>query len=227
VNARAEWLPFIAGLLLGALLMQPWGSVLSGGERVVILGVNETGKSFTAEKLTEDAHRVLWMTPEEEDYSAPGRLELTVPELRRYHRLLADPHLRLVLRLSPEETTGEGAREALSAVRQLCREYKDLVWVLDETGDLKDSCEDILRAIFRRDRHRGVTAMLIGQTATDIPLRCLKLASRVLCLGQAHEGELQLMADVWGEAFAERVRAWRQYDPPVEWRPAFKAGAAT
>ncbi|MHB1843227.1 MAG: hypothetical protein ACYCWW_00150 [Deltaproteobacteria bacterium] len=199
--------------LILALVMQPWGT-LEHTDRIVILGLPTSGKTWLAERLVAPAWRVVWFDPAG-DYGKPGRVEVTPDELERWPRLVNDPHLRLVV--TPQGETGRELAEDLTRVTNIVRKKGDLVFVADEVGDYRVYAEGRLGWLFRRGRHDGIATVLVSQVGTDIPLTCRKTASRVYCLAQHHPDELQKLAAIYGEAYAARVAAWQKYDPPIVW----------
>lgn len=200
---------------------QPWGPHLSGSSRVVILGLPESGKSTLVEKLTADAHRVIFFDAGGDDYDKPGRLVLSVAELAKYPAFLNDPHCRIVIR--PRARDGAGLAEECHSLLDTLGLWqrppprRNLIVAFDEVGDYRQWAEHDLKVAFRRARHLAIGVILASQFATDIPLTSRRAASHVYCLAQSHRVELDALAKDYGEDFAARVEAWRHYEPPVEW----------
>lgn len=208
--------------LTEASVTQPWGD-LQFGQRIIVMGEPLSGKSTLAEKLTADAHRVLWFDMCG-DYERRGRLGVSVDELARWPALLDDPHARIVVRPQSEDDNGLSS-EALQ-VLQLCERAGEAfdstgrggrVLVYDEVGDYRRYSEGTLNRLFRRGRHYGLVPILVSQVATDFPLTSRRIASHVYCLAQSHDSELAALEGTYGKDFAARVRAWRHYEPPVVW----------
>lgn len=203
-------------LALAVSLMQPWGSHLDGETRVLIMGLPTCGKTEWAKKLTADAYRCAWFDVAD-DYSAPGRLDVTIPELERWPGLLDDPHCRIVVK--PQADDEKGLAKEARAFISLAFEAGDLVAVLDEVGDYGKWCAGPLSKLVRRGRHRGIASVLVSQFATDFPKTCRRAASEVYVFKQAHVDDLAALAKQYGGPnFAARVAAWRKYEPPATWR---------
>lgn len=198
------------------------------------MGEPMSGKSTLAEKLTADAHRVLYFDLCG-DYDKPGRLVVTIDELEKWPELLDDRHSRVVVAVQGDDEKSIAA-EALRTL-QACElagadfdrarkagpgvsvrsKSAGRVVVFDEVGDYRRYAESTLNRLFRRGRHYGLVPILASQVATDFPLTCRRLASHVSCLAQSHDGELEALEQIYGADFATRVRAWRHFQPPVLW----------
>lgn len=198
--------------------MQPWGDELNAGDREIIIGLPGDGKTTLAEGLLASAWRSVTFTPDEEDFRLPGRLVVTVAELERWPRLLAEPHLKLAV--EPRDLSGEGLAREVTALVELAFKARNLILVLDEVGDYRRQAEHSLNRLMRRCRKKGVVPVLISQVATDIPLTCRRVATRVRCLGQHERSELKALGDEYGDTFAAMVAAWKRFEPPVTWRRA-------
>lgn len=201
--------------LLGSPMPQPWGNDLTKTSREIIVGMPYSGKSTLAERLTRTAYRVVWFSPET-DYEKPGRLVVTMPQLKRYPDLLLDPHLRLVVR-NPENADGKVLAANLASLIDLCRWAEDLVLVCDEVGDYREESERVLNKLFRRGRHKGIATVLVSQVPTDIPYKCRKIASRVWCFKQSHADELKELRQLYGDSFAATAASWEPFDLPAVW----------
>jgi hypothetical protein len=202
--------------------------VLRVGAREIILGMNGTGKTRYAERLSALAWRAVFFSPVP-DFAKPGRLFVTISYLEQWPGLLDDPHARIAIDVQAD--TQEGIAAELRRLVRLLREAtkrKDspggFVVVLDEVGDYVRAAEEIIKSLFRRCRHNGFAVVLISQVATDIPYRCRKLATRVNTFGQEHEGELRELASIYGQSYADAVRAWTPGTGPVIWRSRTFAG---
>lgn len=208
-------------------MAQPWGE-LNIGDRIVMMGLPTFGKSTLAEKLTAEADAAIFVSTFH-DYEKTERGVATVDQLEKYPALLSDPHSRIAVRLS--HSSGRACAEEVAAVidclkfagRNFDRTgHGGRVAVFDEVGSYRRYLEDELNEVFRGGRHYGVVPIFASQVATDIPLKCRKLASRVLCLGQRHRDELKEL-EIYGKPFAERVGRWAKYEPPIEWRAEERA----
>lgn len=184
--------------------------------------MNGTGKTRYAEQLTRDAWRCVWFSPVP-DYVRPGRTHASVAYLSKYRGLFDDPHARIVV-----DVQGEEGRDIALELRHLVKLMREatarkespggFVLVLDEVGDYAQSGDGVLKSLFRRCRHNGFAIVLVSQCATDIPLRCRKLATRVSTFGQEHEVELTEIEKVYGADYRAAVENWRPGAPPAEWR---------
>lgn len=201
---------------------QPWGE-LNLGDRLVVMALPTFGKTTLCEKLAAPADRALFFSTVR-DFEKPERGVFTVEQLEAHPELLADPHSRIAVRA--EATSGKPLASEVEALIE-CLEYAGRnfdrtgrggrVVVFDEVGDYRRHLEDRLNTVFRKGRHFGIVPIFASQVATDLPLKCRKLASRVLCLGQRHADELKELR-IYGAGFAERVGRWAKYEPPIEWR---------
>jgi len=201
-------------LALAGTLMQPWGSHLKGNARVLIMGLPECGKTTFARTLTADAFRAVFFDPAG-DYSAPGRLDVTLAELQKWPGLLDDPHARIVVKPQADDERGLAAEARV--LINLAFEAGDLVLVLDEVGDYGKHAAGPLSKLVRRGRHEGIASVLVSQFATDFPKTCRRAASDVYGFLQKHPDDLAALEHVYGPAFSARVASWRKYEPPAAW----------
>lgn len=194
---------------------------LTGYERIVVLGEPTCGKSTIAEALALRSERALFFDCGGDDYTAPGRLVLSPAELARHPSFLDDPHARIVV--VPE---GGDARELSAELDTVLTTVglwrkpapiRDMAIVLDEVGDYRAASEGLLNKLFRWSRHMKVSAILVSQVATDIPKTCRRIASHAVCVGQSHPDDLDALAEVYKQPYADSVALWRKYDPPVVW----------
>lgn len=203
-------------LVLPVIPYSPHGSRLHYASRVLVMGLPTTGKTmFARDALTADAHRCVYYDPAD-DYSAPGRLDVTAAELERWPDFLRDPHCRIVVK--PQADDAKGMAAEVRTVLSLAWEARDLVLLFDEVGDYRKEAERDLNKLVRRGRHQGIASVLVSQFATDFPRTCRRAASTVYVFAQKDPLELETLARSYGADFAARAAAWRRYDPPATWR---------
>lgn len=210
--------------------MQPWGD-LAIGERLVVMGLPTFGKTTLCESLAAEADSALFVSTFR-DYEKVCRGVATVAQLERYPALLTEDHSRIAVRLEAQsgKPLADEVARVLTCVKRAGQHFDNhgfggRVLILDEVGSYRRHLEDQLNEVFRGGRHYGVVPIFASQVATDLPLKCRKLASKVLCLGQRHADELKELR-IYGANFAERVGRWAKYEPPIIWTAEERVEAA-
>jgi len=209
----------LLALAMGCAVEQPWGPELEAGSSHIVLGLPGDGKTTHAERLTSGAFRVLFATPEPEDYAGPGRLELRGAS-QLTPAVLNDPHLRAVVRLR-----GDSDKELAGEVREVIRRIFPpvgpgrMVAVFDELGDYSLNAAQPRKVLKRPSRKHGIVPLLVSQVATDIPLTCRRVVSRVHCFGQHHQQELDALEKCYGAEFVQQVANWQRHDAAGSWNP--------
>jgi hypothetical protein len=176
------------------------------GERIIILGLPLSGKSTLAAKLTKDVPRLLFFDPFQDNDTIANVQKISMDELRENPKLLAKDKFRYAIQPG-NETLVEDADEFISYARAA----GNLVMVMDEVGDYKRELEQELSAVARNVRHQGIVPIFVSQFATDIPKNVRRAASSVYSFIQYHPHDLDALAEVYGEKYANTVSHLRKY----------------
>lgn len=190
--------------------------VLNPRSHELVLGVPGSGKTHYARERVASARRVVFFDPSGDGYFGQGE-SVSPAELRHVPELYDGRWCRLVV------IAGDGDAEIADEFRAVvaaCRAAArggGLVLVADEVGDYGRSCDRELTALHRNGHHDGVASILVSQCAVDIPKTCRRTATRVTSLLQTDAGDLEALAEQYGQPFADRARAWRPGSAPVVW----------
>lgn len=191
-------------------MTQPWGQ-LSHCDHVVVLGVPQSGKTTVARRLLADARRVVFFDPTG-DLAGEGE---RVPAASFTVELLRGTVVRWVV--EPGTDVPADFELTVAVCREGGRRFGGLVLCADEVGDYSRQADAALQRLHRNGHHDGVASVLVSQCAVDVPYVCRRTATRVLSLLQTDPGDLDALAERFGQDFAERVRSWRPGDAPAEW----------
>jgi hypothetical protein len=204
----------------------PWGD-LGPSERVMVLGVSGTGKTFWVKKLltggatpsSKPAERVLYGDPQGDygDVAEP----ITLAELRELaDELAGGERFALAVQLEGAGDDDDGDEEALAAQVEeligLARRIGGCVLVLDEVGDYADHARKALSKLARNGRHDRIAAVFVSQAAVEIPKGARRQATRVYSFLQTDPADLKAL-ERFGASFTARVTAWVKGSPPATW----------
>lgn len=184
----------------------PWGELLPI-DRVIILGIPYTGKTYFAAKLTKSARRVLYFDPYGDYHKAAGAVEFTVDELLASPEVLEKPRFKISVRPSTEDD--KDTAYDLDRVVNLARDIGEMVVVLDEVGDYALYGQRTLNKLFRNGRHDGIVTVLVSQVATDIPRTCRRIATRIYSFLQTDPADLDALREKCGEEFVAKILAMK------------------
>ena len=169
------------------------------GDRVIIIGLPLSGKTYLAGKLTKNVPRILFFDPYH-DYAEYGATEIEADDL------LADPTIlnRSTFRYAiiPDE---DDLAEQLDLCVKVARAAGNLVFVMDEVGDYKQKGSLTLEKLARNGRHNGLVPIYVSQVAMDIPRTVRRLATKVYSFRQADIDDLDALAERYGEKYAQEV----------------------
>lgn len=179
--------------------INPWGP-FKYFERVMIIGLPMSGKSYLAAKLTKPCPRVVYFDPAKDYAKLTGAKSITVDELFDNPAILDQKRFRIAIIPDSEP------EEVLEDVTAIVRAAGNLVFVLDEVGDYNQGkAGDTLKKLARNGRHDGIVSVYVSQVAVDIPKTVRRLATRVYSFKQVHPHDLKALEEIYGEAFAQRV----------------------
>lgn len=197
------------------------GSYLTHESRVVVLGLPRYGKTrLIRDVLTADSERVLFHDLLGHDYSAPGRIRLSIDELEAHSYLLEREHVRIVVVCS-NPADPDTIVDEVSRIYQLVYPAPGkIVVVFDEVGRHGRRTDKLLNGFFSTGSHYGIATILASQKATDIPLGARTTASDCYCFGQHHPKELQVLFDCYGDVFAARAASAKRGEPALHWSEA-------
>lgn len=183
-------------------------------DRVIILGVPLTGKTYFAAQLTKDCTRVIYFDPCG-DYARYGATEFTVDELEAAQYILRKPAFKIAVR--PNDDDSASMADDLERTVRLCRSVGHMTIVLDEVGDYCQEGARTINKLFRNGRHDDIVTILVSQVATDIPKTCRRIATKFYSFLQEDPGDLDALEEKCGSNFREKVRAWNVGNPPAYW----------
>lgn len=183
-------------------------------DRVIILGVPLTGKTYFAANLTKDCTRVIYFDPCG-DYEKYGAIEFTIDELEAAQHVLKQPKFKISLR--PNDEDSSAMADDLHRMVTLCRSVGQMTIVLDEVGDYCQEGARTINKLFRNGRHDGIVTILVSQVATDIPRTCRRIATKYYSFLQEDPGDLDALEEKCGPEFSGKVRKWQVGDAPAHW----------
>lgn len=183
-------------------------------DRVIILGVPLTGKTYYAAELTKDCSRVVYFDPCG-DYAEYGAIEFTVDELEAAREILRKPKFKIAVR--PNDEDGESMANDLDRTVRLCRSVGEMTVVLDEVGDYSLEGARTINKLFRNGRHDGIVTILVSQVATDIPKTCRRIATRYYSFLQQDPGDLDALEEKCGTQFRDEAAKWQVGNKPAVW----------
>ncbi len=183
------------------------------GDRVIIIGLPLSGKTYLAAKLTRNVPRILFFDPYH-DYGhgmdgedAAGAEEIAADTLIENPRLLAKPRFRYAI--IPDEND---IAMQLEEVVMIARAAGNLVLVMDEVGDYKDNAKKTLEKLARNGRHNGLVPIYVSQVAMDIPRTVRRIATRVYSFRQEDIDDLDALSERYGEKYAAEVSSLKEHE---------------
>lgn len=186
------------------------------GDRVVIIGLPMSGKSYLAAKLTKDAPRVLYFDPFHDYAQTAGAVEISADALIERPTILNRSTFNFAI--IPDE---DDLALQLEEVVKVARAAGDLVLVLDEVGDYKREATLELEKLARNGRHNGLVPVYVSQVAMDIPRTVRRLATRVYSFRQEDKDDIDALSERYGEAFALKVSTLPLHEHALWTLPGF------
>lgn len=177
----------------------PWGEFIPG-DRVIIIGLPLSGKTYLAAKLTKTAQRVLYFDPYHDYSDAADAIEITADQLIDDPKLLNVSEFRYAI--IPDE---DYMADQLEDVVTIARAAGNLVLVMDEVGDYKREAALTLEKLARNGRHNGIVPVYVSQVAMDIPRTVRRIATRVYSFRQEDIDDLDALSERYGEKYAQKV----------------------
>ena len=208
--------------------MTPWGANLAWGDHVIVVGLQQTGKSTLARTLTRGARRVIYYDPKG-DYARRlgGRRGVLVVRPEEMEGIDgAARYLRVVV-LGARDPDVDAADEVRYVVRKV-REWSEgrrelgIVLVLDELHLYSASAGSTLRSLLASGHgvapeYGGVVSVLVSQRGVDLPLGCRALATRAYSFRQQHPDDLDRLEKEFGADFRAEAKSWQAGEPPAFW----------
>ena len=178
----------------------PWGP-FQPGDRVIIIGLPLSGKTYLAGKLTAPAKRILFFDPYHDYEEAAGAEEIAADDLIADPKILNKSEFRYAI--IPDE---DFLAEQLEDVVSIARAAGNLVLVMDEVGDYKRNATLTMEKLARNGRHNGIVPVYVSQVAMDIPRTVRRIATRVYSFRQEDIDDIEALSERYGEDYANRVR---------------------
>ena len=170
------------------------------GDRVIIIGLPLSGKTYLAGKLTKDVPRILFFDPYHDYKEAAKATEVKADDLIKNPKMLHTSRFRLSI-IPNEDFLADQLEDCVS----IARAAGNLVFVMDEVGDYKKEATNTLEKLARNGRHDGLVPIYVSQVAMDIPRTVRRLASQVYSFRQNDIDDLDALRERYGDAFAEKV----------------------
>jgi adenylate kinase family enzyme len=199
----AAYLLWVSGvpnpLVREKLPKKPLGDFIPG-DRIIIIGLPLSGKTYLAAKLTANVPRILYFDPYHDYNEAAGAEEISADSLIENPRVLAKGSFRYAI--IPDE---DDIAMQLEEVVSIARAAGNLVLVMDEVGDYKRNAQLVLEKLARNGRHNGLVPIYVSQVAMDIPRTVRRIATRVYSFRQEDIEDLDALSERYGEKYAEDV----------------------
>jgi len=177
------------------------------GDRIIIIGLPLSGKTFLAAKLTANVSRILFFDPYHDYAQAAGAEEVSADELIENPQRLAQARFRLAV--IPDEAD---IAMQLEEVIRIARAAGNLVLVMDEVGDYKRNAQLELEKLARNGRHNGIVPIYVSQVAMDIPRTVRRIATQVYSFRQEDMEDLDALSERYGEKFATEVSTLKLHE---------------
>jgi len=172
---------------------------------VVVLGVRGTGKSFWAkQQILREHPRVVVYDPNEEYVTGakgapPNMRQLTPMHIDQFidhmaTTLAAERGQLAVAVHSPQRTRAERV-QSFERFVSMIGDSRNLLLVIEETGDLPPECNDDLCHLARRSRHWGIPVVFIAQRATDIPKTAREQMSYLVSFRQSDPADVRAIRE--------------------------------
>jgi hypothetical protein len=201
-----------------------YGKNLAWGDHVVVVGLQQTGKSTLARALIRGARRVVMVDPKGDYARVFPRAQIMAPGGME-HVNGTDRYLRVVVLVGRDPDV-----EIADEVRYVCRKVREwsdgpglgLVVVFDELHLYSASASSELRAVMANGHgispaHGGVVSVFVSQRGVDLPLGCRALATRAYSFAQQHPRDLERLEDEFGAEFRETAEHWDVGQDPAYW----------
>ncbi len=199
----AAYLLWVSGvpnpILRESMPKKPLGDFIPG-DRIIIIGLPLSGKTYLAGKLTANVPRILYFDPYHDYQEAAGAEEISADDLIENPRVLAKSTFRYAI--IPDE---DDIAMQLEEVVSIARAAGNLVLVMDEVGDYKRNAQLTLEKLARNGRHNGIVPIYVSQVAMDIPRTVRRIATRVYSFRQEDIDDLDALSERYGEKYAATV----------------------
>lgn len=210
VAVAAGYLLWVSGmpnpLVREKMPAKPVGDFIPG-DRIIIIGLPLSGKTFLAAKLTANVPRILYFDPYHDYQEAAGAEEIAADSLIENPRVLAKARFRYAV--IPDEND---IAQQLEDVVSLARATGNLVLVMDEVGDYKRNAQLTLEKLARNGRHNGIVPIYVSQVAMDIPRTVRRIATRVYSFRQEDIEDLDALRERYGEKYATEVSSLKLHE---------------
>lgn len=178
---------------------KPLGDFIPG-DRIIIIGLPLSGKTYLAAKLTKDVPRIVYFDPYHDYSEIASAQEITADSLIENPNILNRNTFRLAVIPDEDELAMQ-----LEEVCRVVRAAGNSVFVMDEVGDYKREATVCLEKLARNGRHDGIVPIYISQVAMDIPRTVRRIATRVYSFRQEDIEDIDALRERYGEDYANAV----------------------
>jgi len=201
-----------------------FGPNLAWGDHVVVVGLQQTGKSTLARSLVRGARRVVYFDPKGDYARELPRARVVAPaELEGLDGTAKYLHLVVLAGRDPDVDIADELRYTVRKLREWSRgKGRGIVLVMDELHLYSASAGAQLRGLMANGHgiapdDGGIVTVLVSQRGVDLPLGCRALASRAYSLAQVHPRDLERLEDEFGPEFRADAEAWEPGAEPAYW----------